>query len=1342
MNLVAHRRIWMVAALMALTASSNGSTLVYVPQADVITGTTNYSWWGAGNWFNLDGSGAGKVPGTADSAIITSLVDATGKGIRVVNLLLTNNAVVTNGTFSVLNLQMLSASSFHSAYVNILTTLNVGGTHCLLSGTVMNVLSIANGTFAPVAPAPAATLTLDQGSVFQNSGTVTLARDSQIIAGSLPENTLGIAPGAVLSVTGLSSIEGAGAENLTIDNSGLIRVEAGTLVFDGGIDWNCSAGTGEFRAVSASSLILFASGFHADSRTTSLFTGPGTNRWPIGGTIDGTAQVGTLYPDYSASTTGNLEILSSCSGLGNLHVVGNPAQTAVLNWNNGTLSLAAIDVDAGATMLISGGADTSRQLSGCTLNNSGLCSVLSGNLALAMGSAINNLAGGTIDLVADGAFSGSAPPAGGAVNNAGTFRKSSPGLTQFGTASPSQGPDFNNTGLVDLLSGQLNLMGGISSGQFQTAAGAVLWFWGGTHTLGPGANFTGSGSVRLHLGASAPRWLLTGTISVAELELGLDGLVVGTTNTPGNPATFGTLIASANGSISNGNFAVRNAQMLDGSTLIGLTLNVISNLLVGGTNQVLGGTTLKIAASASATFTPVAPVTASTLTLAQGSVLQNFGRLFLNGGSTITSGSLPPSSLIIKPGAVLVATNLTFIEGSAAGSLMVDNSGLVRVDGGTLRFANDIDWECRAGTGEFRAAVTNSLILFATEFETAEGTTNLFTGPGTNRWSSGSAIDGTAQVGARNPNTQAFTTGNLEILSACSGSGSVRVLGNSTQNASLHWSNGTLSLAAIHVDPNAIMLINGAAGTSRRLSGCTLNNRGLCTLASGDLDFSKGAVINNLAGGTFELLADGTFSGSPAPTGGAFNNSGTFRKSSPGTTQFGTTSSRQGPDFNNVGFVDVVRGRLHLLGGVSNGEFQTAAGAVLWFWGATHNLFTGAAFTGGGSVRLYQGVEAPQWLVNGDVSVNALELGTNATIGGVGTLRISSALFWTNGIIQGSGSLSIDPGAALNIGPGDGKMLLQRTINNQGNILWHDLARVTCGAGATLNNLAGGTLDIQTDAVLTAITNASPLLVNNSGRFVKSAGTQTSLFAANLNNTGTIELKTGTLQCQGSWDQTAGSITVGGGTVLGGARLNIRGGTLTGTGTIQAPVNNGGVISPGGSPGTLTLSPGNNYQQWPGGILRIELGGYIAGTQSDQFVVGGGASLDGTLELHLINGFVPQIGDQFKILTCGSQSGQFSQINAPDAPAATGTVWAAHYSGTNVFAVLANQVHISQLTRSGGMLRFSFNTTAGLAYVVQKSDALSPPNWQTLEEFAGDGGTKSIADPITNTQRFYRISVQ
>jgi hypothetical protein len=374
--------------------------------------------------------------------------------------------------------------------------------------------------------------------------------------------------------------------------------------------------------------------------------------------------------------------------------------------------------------------------------------------------------------------------------------------------------------------------------------------------------------------------------------------------------------------------------------------------------------------------------------------------------------------------------------------------------------------------------------------------------------------------------------------------------------------------------------------------------------------------------------------------------------------------------------------------------------------------------------------------VNGSVSATELELGTNGTIGGIGALGIASALFWTNGIIQGSGSLSISTGATLNIGGSAGKTLSQRTINNQGNILLHDQATVNCGAGATLNNLAGGTLDIQTDAALT-FSNASPMLViNNAGSFVKSAGTQTSLIAANLNNSGTIEVKAGTLQFQGSWSQTAGSTTVDAGTVLGGTLLSIGGGTLAGTGTIQAAVVNGGVTSPGGSPGTLSLGPGQNYQQAASGTLRIEL---VGRTQYDQLVVGGNASLAGTLELPLINGFVPHSGDQFQILTCASQTGRFSQVNPP---AVSGAVWIAHSNGTNVSVVLANQVNIAKPVLSGGMFSLSFKTTAGLTYVVQKSDSLNPSNWQTLEEIAGDGGTKTLSDPATKPQSFYRILIQ
>ena len=1334
MKLATYSKAWLIGALMALTSSAFGSTLVFIPQLDNLAGATNYSWFSSANWFVPDEDGdlgpAGRVPQQSDNAIITMLADAGTTGVRVQDLLLTNNAVVSNGTFSVTSLQMLSGSGFQNADVRILVSMNVGGTNCTLNGTHLSVLSIAYGTFAPVAPATVSTLTLAKGSVFQDSGTVTLAGGSQIIAGSLPQSTLVVGPGAVLIANNLPTIVGSAAGHLIVDNSGLVRVDGGTLRFDNGIDWLCSGGTGEFRAAATGALILFASGFHADGGTTSFFTGPGTNRWPVGGTIDGIAQVGASNPN-----SGNLEILSSCSGAGSLHVLGSAAKTTVLNWSNGTLSLAAVNVDANGTMLISGGAGTSRQLSGCALKNQGFCRLLSGDLGLAEKAAINNLAGGTFEVLADGTFSGSPAPAGGAFNNTGTFRKSTTGTTQFGTAIPPQGPDFNNGGLVDVVSGQLDLMGGSSSGQFQTAAGAVLWFWGGTHTLGTGARFTGPGSVRLYQGASAPEWLVNGGVSATALELGTNGLVAGTASTIGNPVVIGSVTISGNGVISNGTYSVQNVQMLDGSTLIGLTMNVSSNLLVGRTNCVVKGSTLKIPTSATVTFAPVLPATAFTLTLAEGSVLEDSGRVNLSGGSRITGGSASQSGILIEPGAVLSSTNLTSIEGSAAGHLIVDNSGLVRVDGGTLRFDNGIDWLCSGHRGEFRAAATDALILFASGFQAVGGSTNLFTGPGTNRWPVGGVIDGVAQVGASNPGL----TGNLEILSGCSGLGSVHVLGYAAQNPVLNWQNGTLSLAAVNVDVNATMLINGGTGTSRQLSGCALNNRGLCRLSSGDLGMAQGAAINNLAGGTFELVADGTFSGSPAPAGGAFNNTGTFRKSTSGTTQFGTIAASQGPNFNNTGLVDLASGQLNLMGGTSSGQFMTAAGAVLWFWGGTNVLSTGASFTGAGSVRLYQGASAPAWLVNGNVSAYELELGTNGTIGGSGALGIGSALFWTNGIIQGSGSLSILAGAAFDIGGGAGKALTQRTINNQGKILLHDQATVTGGAGATLNNLASGTLDIQTDAAL-GYSNASPMLViNNAGRFLKSAGAQTSIIAAKLNNSGSIELKAGTLQFQGAWSQTGGSTTVDSGTVLGGTLLSIGGGTLAGNGIIKANVANGGVTSPGGSPGTLSLGPGENYQQGASGILRAELGGHNPGTQYDQLVVGGSASLAGTLELLLINGFVPQAGDQFRVLSCGSQTGQFSKINAP---AVSGAVWVAHYSGTNILAVLANQVKISEPLLSGGKLSLSFNTTAGLSYVVQESDSLNPSNWQTLEEIAGDGGIKTVTDPATETRRFYRILIQ
>ena len=75
-------------------------------------------------------------------------------------------------------------------------------------------------------------------------------------------------------------------------------------------------------------------------------------------------------------------------------------------------------------------------------------------------------------------------------------------------------------------------------------------------------------------------------------------------------------------------------------------------------------------------------------------------------------------------------------------------------------------------------------------------------------------------------------------------------------------------------------------------------------------------------------------------------------------------------------------------------------------------------------------------------------------------------------------------------------------------------------------------------------------------------------------------------------------------------------------------------MAPGASPaevsfeGSLALADTNT--------LFIEIGGTTPGSQYDRLTIAGSASLDGTLDVSLINGFTPTGGQQFTILTAGS----------------------------------------------------------------------------------------------------------
>ncbi|MFO0940973.1 MAG: PKD domain-containing protein [Pirellulales bacterium] len=89
--------------------------------------------------------------------------------------------------------------------------------------------------------------------------------------------------------------------------------------------------------------------------------------------------------------------------------------------------------------------------------------------------------------------------------------------------------------------------------------------------------------------------------------------------------------------------------------------------------------------------------------------------------------------------------------------------------------------------------------------------------------------------------------------------------------------------------------------------------------------------------------------------------------------------------------------------------------------------------------------------------------------------------------------------------------------------------------------------------------------------------------------------------------------------------------TLKGTGSFTGNVLNQGTVAPGNSPGIVTIN--GNYTQSSGASLQIELQGTNPTVPDfDQLFVNGAVSLAGTLDVSLLGGFNPSVGNSFKII--------------------------------------------------------------------------------------------------------------
>ena len=88
--------------------------------------------------------------------------------------------------------------------------------------------------------------------------------------------------------------------------------------------------------------------------------------------------------------------------------------------------------------------------------------------------------------------------------------------------------------------------------------------------------------------------------------------------------------------------------------------------------------------------------------------------------------------------------------------------------------------------------------------------------------------------------------------------------------------------------------------------------------------------------------------------------------------------------------------------------------------------------------------------------------------------------------------------------------------------------------------------------------------------------------------------------------------------------------------------NSGAVVSPGNSLGLLSVA--GTYNQQAGGLFDVELGGTVAGASYDQLNVSGQATVAGSINVDLIQGFVPFVGEQFDVMLRSSGNGNFANL--------------------------------------------------------------------------------------------------
>jgi YVTN family beta-propeller protein len=204
------------------------------------------------------------------------------------------------------------------------------------------------------------------------------------------------------------------------------------------------------------------------------------------------------------------------------------------------------------------------------------------------------------------------------------------------------------------------------------------------------------------------------------------------------------------------------------------------------------------------------------------------------------------------------------------------------------------------------------------------------------------------------------------------------------------------------------------------------------------------------------------------------------------------------------------------------------------------------------------------------------------------------------------------------------------------------------------------------------------LLITNSAAPVVLQSDARSVGASSIATSATLDLGTSTFDVNGAFTHPAGAVLQGSGT------LDLTDATVSAL---------DGVVNPGSSPGLLSLVAPSGLTLGSTAAVNIEVGGPTPGTEHDRLATSAAVTLDGAMNVALIDAFTPLAADSFEVLTFGTRTGNFSGV----APLALGgglfldTLWSA-----TGMALVARRV----VATDGSPIDLTTNTVSDRVYAL------------------------------------------